>query len=194
MCVPLNTAFVDRSIMRLVGRQVESSSDFRLPEDFVRAQRNEFHTHALPPPLLPPSGPSSPFLSPPQHALTLPSSNSFPSFPSSFPIFPFVLLRLFLPFLSLSLFPLPLLLLLLLPLLFPFSHFSAFLYFPLFPNVVRSHIQFIDITFAEVSDSLMARHPSMDGHDALLSLDEARHGWKSVLAQTSGMTVQDFYA
>ena len=87
MCVPLNTAFVDRSIMRLVGRQVESSSDYRLPEDF-----------------------------------------------------------------------------------------------------------FIDITFAEVSDSLMQRHPSIDGHDALLSLDEARHGWKSVLAQTSGMTVQDFYA
>ncbi|UPQ98732.1 formin [Chloropicon primus] len=86
LSVPLNTAFVDRSIMRLTGRQVEQSVNFPLPDDF-----------------------------------------------------------------------------------------------------------FIDITFDEVNKEALERHSSLP-QDALMTMDEARHGWKSVLAATSGMSVNDFYA
>lgn len=87
LSIPLNTAFVDRSVMRLTSRQVEQSVNFPLPDDF-----------------------------------------------------------------------------------------------------------FIDITFHEMDKEKLARHEAEYSQDALISLDEARHGWKSVLAATSGMNVQDFYA
>jgi len=84
--IPLNTAFVDRSVMRLTARQVEQSLNFPLPQDF-----------------------------------------------------------------------------------------------------------FIDITFNDINEAALAKHAAVP-QDALISLDEARHGWKSILAATSGMNVQDFYA
>jgi hypothetical protein len=86
LSIPLNTAFVDRSIMRLTSRQVEQSVNFPLPDDF-----------------------------------------------------------------------------------------------------------FIDVTFNDINEEALEKRKDVP-QDALITLDEARHGWKSILAATSGMNVQDFYA
>ncbi len=48
---------------------------------------------------------------------------------------------------------------------------------------------FIDITFEDLNPDAIEQHGDFP-RDALVTLDEARHGWKTVLAATSGMNVQ----